>query len=59
MPVKGYCSMNVPVGLYYWVKGLVRARSDLGYRSMTEFVLELVRVRLVDLGETGPVRCVS
>ncbi|MFZ7138354.1 MAG: hypothetical protein ACOWW1_08045 [archaeon] len=58
MPVKGYCSVNVPVGLYDQVKGLVKGRSDLGYRSVTEFVLEAVRIRLVDLGETTPVRCV-
>ena len=56
MPVVGYCSVNVPSGLYRKVMALVKRRSDLGYRSVTEFVAEAVRARLVDIGETRPER---
>lgn len=51
MPVKGYCSVNVPSGLYDKVKAIVKERSDLGYRSVTEFVAEAIRARLVEMGE--------
>ena len=54
MPVKGYDSVNVPSGLYNKIKALIKNRSDLGYRSVTEFVAEAVRTRLVDMGETAP-----
>ena len=54
MPVKGYDSVNLPSGLYNKVKALVKRRSDLGYRSITEFVAEAVRTRLVEMGETAP-----
>jgi len=60
MPVKGYDSVNVPSGLYNKIKALIKNRSDLGYRSVTEFVAEAVRTRLVDMGETAPRRwCVA
>ena len=54
MPVKGYDSVNLPSGLYNKVKALIKRRSDLGYRSITEFVAEAVRNRLVEMGETAP-----
>ena len=54
MPVKGYCSVNVPSGLYDKVRAVVGSRCDLGYRSVTEFVAEAVRTRLTALGETQP-----
>jgi len=54
MPVEGYDSVNVPSGLYNKVKALVKRRSDLGYRSITEFVAETVRNRIVEMGETVP-----
>jgi hypothetical protein len=53
MPVKGYDSVNLPSGLYNKVKALVKRRSDLGYRSITEFVAEAVRNRMVELSETA------
>jgi hypothetical protein len=53
MPVKGYDSVNLPSGLYTKVKALVNRRSDLGYRSITEFVAEAVRTRMVEMGETA------
>jgi hypothetical protein len=53
MPVKGYDSVNVPSGLYDKIKALIKRRSDLGYRSVTEFVAEAVRARLVEIGETA------
>jgi len=56
MPVKGYDSVNVPSGLYDKIKALVKSRGDLGYRSVTEFVAEAVRTRLVEIGETAPQR---
>ena len=56
MPVKGYDSVNVPSGLYDKIKALIKSRSDLGYRSVTEFVAEAVRTRLVEIGETAPRR---
>jgi hypothetical protein len=56
MPVKGYDSVNVPSGLYDKIKALVKRRSDLGYRSVTEFVAEAVRARLVEIGEAAPRR---
>jgi metal-responsive CopG/Arc/MetJ family transcriptional regulator len=56
MPVKGYDSVNLPSGLYDKVKATVKKRSDLGYRSVTEFVAEAVRTRLVEIGETAPQR---
>jgi hypothetical protein len=54
MPVKGYNSVNLPSGLYAKVKSLVNRRNDLGYRSVTEFVAEAVRTRMVEMGETAP-----
>jgi hypothetical protein len=56
MPVKGYDSVNVPSGLYDKIKALIKSRGDLGYRSVTEFVAEAVRARLVDIGEATPRR---
>ena len=49
MPVKGYDSVNLPSGLYLKVKTLVKTRSDLGYRSVTEFVAEAVRKRTEEI----------
>ena len=49
MPVKGYNSVNLPTGLYNKVKGLVKHRKDLGYRSITEFVAEAVRKQTVEI----------
>jgi hypothetical protein len=56
VPVKGYDSVNVSSGLYNKIKALIENRSDLGYRSVTEFVAEAVRTRLTALGETAPKR---
>jgi hypothetical protein len=56
MPVKGYVSVNVPSGLYDKIKALVKSRGDLGYRSVTEFVAESIRTRLVEIGEAAPRR---
>jgi Arc/MetJ-type ribon-helix-helix transcriptional regulator len=56
VPVKGYVSVNVPSGLYDKIKVLVKSRGDLGYRSVTEFVAEAVRARLVEIGEAAPRR---
>ncbi|PVX25817.1 MAG: CopG family transcriptional regulator [Candidatus Bathyarchaeum sp.] len=53
MPVKGYDSVNLPSGLYGKVKALVKARSDLGYRSVTEFVAEAVRKRTEEIEKTN------
>jgi hypothetical protein len=52
MPVKGYDSVNLPSGLYRKVKSLIVSRSDLGYRSITEFVAEAVRKRTEELTKT-------
>jgi len=52
MPVKGYDSVNLPSGLYDKVKALIELRNDLGYRSITEFVAEAVRTRIMELNET-------
>jgi len=49
LAVKGYDSVNLLSGLYVKVKALVKARSDLGYRSITEFVAEAVRKRTEEL----------
>ena len=49
LPVKGYDSVNLPSGLYVKVKSLVKAREDLGYRSVTEFVAEAVRKRTEEI----------
>ena len=49
MPVKGYDSLNLPSGLYIKVKNLVKTRTDLGYRSVTEFVAEAVRKRTEEI----------
>jgi len=49
MPVKGYDSVNLPSGLYQKVKALVKKRTDLGYRSITEFVAESVRKRVEEI----------
>jgi hypothetical protein len=35
---------------------LVKSRGDLGYRSVTDFVAEAVRARLVEIGEAAPQR---
>jgi hypothetical protein len=52
----GYDSVNVPSGLYDKIKALVKRRNDLGYRSVTEFVAEAVRAKLVEIGEAAPQR---
>lgn len=49
MPVKGYDSVNLPSGLYQKVKDLVKKRTDLGYRSVTELVAEAVRKRVEEI----------
>ena len=49
MPAKGYDSVNLPSGLYNKVKALVACRDDLGYRSITEFVAEAVRMRAEEI----------
>ena len=49
LPVKGYDSVNLPSGLYSKVKALVKNRTDLGYRSVTEFVAEAVRKRTEEI----------
>jgi hypothetical protein len=49
LPVKGYDSVNLPSGLYVKVKMLVKTRTDLGYRSVTEFVAEAVRKRMEEI----------
>jgi hypothetical protein len=49
LPAKGYYSVNLPSGLYPKVKALVKARSDLGYRSVKEFLAEAVRKRTEEL----------
>ena len=49
LPVKGYDSVNLPSGLYVKVKMLVKTRTDLGYRSVTEFVAEAVRKRTEEI----------
>ena len=54
MPVVGYDSVSVPSGLYCKVRGLVKRRTDLGYRSVAEFVAEAIRAKLIALGETKP-----
>ena len=43
MPPNGYSSVNVPSGLYRRVKALIRARDELGYRSISEFAVEGAR----------------
>ena len=45
--------MNLPSGLYGKVKALVKARVDLGYRSITEFVAEAVRKRTEEVEKTN------
>jgi len=49
LPVKGYNSVNLPSGLYLTVKKLVKTRTELGYRSVTEFVTESVRKRVEEI----------
>jgi len=56
MPVKGYDSVNLPSGLYDKVKAIVKKRPDMGYRSITEFVADAVRTKLVEIGEAAPQR---
>lgn len=52
LPVKGYDSVNLPSGLYINVKKLVKTKTDLGYRSVTEFVAEAVRRRIEEIEKT-------
>jgi len=54
MPVKGYDSVNLPSGLYHKVRELIKARADLGYRSISEFVAEAVRKRVEELNKSVP-----
>ena len=49
LPVKGYDSVNLPSGLYETVKNVIQTRTDLGYRSVTEFVAEAVRQRTEEI----------
>jgi hypothetical protein len=46
MPVKGYDLVNLPSWLY---KKLIKTRTELGYRSVTEFVAEAVRNRTEEI----------
>ena len=45
--------MNLPSGLYSKVKEIIEERQDLGYRSVTEFVAEAVRKRVMELAANG------
>ena len=56
MPVKGYDSVNLPSGLYLKVKNLVKTRTDLGYRSVTEFVAEAVRKRTEEIEKLNSIK---
>jgi len=56
MPAKGYDSVNLPSGLYVKVKTLLRHRPDLGYRSITEFVAEAVRMRVEEIEKLEALR---
>ena len=49
MPVKGYDSVNLPTGLYETDKNLIKTRTDIDYRSVTEFVAESVRKRVEEI----------
>ena len=49
LPVKGYDSVNLTSGLNGKVKTFVKARADLGYRSITEFVAEAFRKRTEEI----------
>ncbi|MCD6529188.1 hypothetical protein J7L06_02735 [Candidatus Bathyarchaeota archaeon] len=53
LPAKGYESVNLPTSLYRKVKSLIESRSDLGYRSVTEFVTEAVRRRAEEIERSG------
>lgn len=46
LPVKMYESVNVPRPLYIRVKEIVEEKAHLGYRSITEFVGEALRLRM-------------
>ncbi len=48
--------MNLPSGLYQKVKALVKKRTDLGYRSVTEFVAEAVRKRVEEIEKLEALR---
>lgn len=56
MPVNGYDSVNLPSGLYNKVKALVKHRTELGYRSITEFVAEAVRKRTEEIERLEHIR---
>ena len=49
MPANGYSSVNVPSALYRRVKALIRARDELGYRSISEFAVEAIRKRAEEI----------
>jgi hypothetical protein len=49
MPPNGYSSVNVPSGLYRRVKALIKARDELGYRSISEFAVEAIRKRTEEI----------
>ena len=49
LSLKRYDSVNLPSGLYSSVKKIVKTRTDLGYRSVTEFVAESVRKRVEEI----------
>lgn len=53
MPVKGYESVNLPTELYRGVRELIEVRRNLGYRSVTEFVAESVRLRIQEIEVVG------
>jgi hypothetical protein len=54
VPVVGYNSVSVPLGLYCKVRRSVKRRTDLGYGNVAEFVAEVIRAKLTALGETKP-----
>lgn len=49
MPVNGYDSVNLPSPLYQKVKKVIKAKKELGYRSITEFVAEAVRLWIMEV----------
>jgi len=47
-----YRKLSVPESLIREVERIIKAREDLGYRSVTEFVVDAVRRRVEELKKT-------
>jgi metal-responsive CopG/Arc/MetJ family transcriptional regulator len=50
---RGYTTVSIPDELIGVIEETIRKRSDLGYRNRSEFIIEAIREKLMDLKREG------